>query len=240
MANENEHLEHIQSWWQRYQFYVAGSILMLLTAIGGFTYTNADFQEQKVASNALLFELITNASEEQDLAAAQATYDSLAAKSGFDDLQILSSFALASIQIAQGDVDDAAETLAATHAAAEDPYVRAASAVRLAEALMLKEEYDEALEVLEAEASGALVLRNLMNERMGDIEFIRGNHTAALEFYSAALQTTEQSSAFYVPMLRIKISALLSHIRDNDLTTSGDWQSNTEEQEASSSETSGE
>lgn len=212
-STESEHLENIQSWWTRYQFYVVGSILMLLAAIGGFTYTNTYFAAEKVSSNELLFGIIQQATSEQDLTAATELYRTIESQGDFPELTELSAFALASVQIAAQDYAAAATVLLQTHRNSDDVYVRAASGLRAAEVLMLADDYEQALAVLEAMDEES-PLQNLINERRGDIEFIRGNHTEALEFYTAAVQASNRSGAsFYLPMLQIKLSALLSEMR---------------------------
>jgi predicted negative regulator of RcsB-dependent stress response len=209
MTPNDEHTERLLYFWQSYRFYVATGLAMLLALIAGFTYRHNQQTEEKTRVNGELFALL-QAAKDSNLPEAKAQYEALLQNGEFPELPLLGGFALVSLQVEEDNAEDAAKMLRAVlDNTGDEGYARLA-ALRLAELRIDENKPEEALELLKEHAPAFGRLRILFNERIGDAEYINKNYREAEEAYLDALQIASQSAPFYVPLVRIKVGALLS------------------------------
>ena len=207
---ETENLERLWALIKRFQFYIFGGLVLVLTTIFGFTYQHSLFDDNRGSVNAALFLLMekVEAGESEEAAVA---FEVLQVADDFPELQNLGAFSLVSLYVAEKNYDEAAALMRGALETTTDDGLRRLAALRLSEVLISDAKYDEAVKVLEDNEplNGQLVV--LFKERMGDAAFARGDYrTARAAYEEAAEVAAENNLDSYSSVLLIKIGALLS------------------------------
>ena len=209
---EDDYLDRARELWQRYQVHVYIGLAMILATITGFTLEHSRVDETRDSANTHLYALMSSADEGRR-EEAQAAYDALQAEAdGFPELRHLGAFVLSSLHYDGADYAAAAEVLRPALADSADAGLRQFAALRIAEAQIAGGEAAQAIALLEAHMPEGGRLRILFEERIGDAEYSAGNLDAATQAYARAMRATraDGSAQFYVPVLRIKMGAMLS------------------------------
>ena len=206
---DSDHLERITLWWATYKFYVIVGLAMILALITGFTVRHSLYTSEQQQANIELFALLDSA-ENNDIDTAKAQYEALRDAGYFPELGYLADFALASVYIDDKQPEKAKESLQRVIDGSQDPGIQRFAVLRLAELLIIEDLHEAAVELLESYLPDFGRFRILFNERIGDAEFAAGNHEKAQTAYLKALNLSAENAPFYMPVLRIKISALMS------------------------------
>lgn len=208
--SDSDRNEQAVEFWRRFRFYILIGLAMILALITGFTYRHSLYDEGKKQANGELFALLS-AADAGEVGEADAFYATLSDGADSAELSYLGAFALSSLYVAEKKTDKAKTLLLAAMDGSQDIGLRRLAALRLAEILINLEEYDEAEAVLADNAPPSGRLRILYEERGGDLEFRRGNYDKAKTAYHRAAALAQQDADFYLPLIRIKLGALLSH-----------------------------
>lgn len=185
MAYEDEEqLEAIRAWWRRNGRAVIAGVVLAVAGVLGWQQWNA-YQERQAQAAAETYAAIAGALEDADLEAARNRLASLREAHEDSPYAVLASLRLASAQLAAGEPEAAAETLA--WASGRDPGAGLAAIARLREAEARAAAGDDAgaLAALDPVPDGPLRARYL--ELRGDLLVARGEREAAIEAYRGAL-----------------------------------------------------
>lgn len=208
---EEDYLDRARELWQRYQVHVYIGLAMILATITGFTLEHTAYDDSRDTANAQLYALLSSADDgrQEDALAAFAT---LQEDDDFPELTHLGAFVLSSLHYDSEDYAAAAAVLQPALDGSEDIGLRQFAALRIAEAQIAGNAQEQAIALLQEHMPSAGRLRVVFEERIGDAEYSRGNLNAATNAYAAALLAIQQErgAQFYIPVLRIKLGAMLS------------------------------
>lgn len=206
---EDDYIERARELWRRYQFSVYVGLAMVLATIIGFTLSHSAYDEERRVVNEQLYVLMDSADDGQ-LEDAQAAHNALADNEEFPELGNLGAFVLSSLHFYAGDYAAAAAVLQRPLEDSADDGLRQLAALRIAEVHIADGENGEAVELLNDHMPDLGRLRIMFEERIGDAEFNAGNVEAAREAYERAIELALEDATFYVPVINIKLSTLLS------------------------------
>lgn len=204
MSDLNEELiERIAAIWDSYKFPIVVGVLMIISAIAGLSYQAVNSEQARRQAGGALFEAM-HAVQEGDLDAARAALAKID-KDDFPELRNLGLVALAA------ESEDAADILAEAAESESDSGLRLLFVLRQAEALINKEQYDDAIALLtEKHPASPAHMRMLFLETTGDAHFAAGRVLAARAEYDKARQEALESYPSHLPALNLKIGAALS------------------------------
>lgn len=211
-SEQEEHLERAREVWQTYQFYIYVGLGMILATIAGFTLSHSSFEHERDDANLLLYRLMSSA-DDAARDEAVALYEEMLADGDYAELDYLGGFVLASLHFSNGEYGEAEAVLQPALERSEDSGIRLLAALRIAEVRLADGEAAAAVELLQEHKprEGSFIV--LFEERIGDAEFTAGNIAKAAAAYVRALrQAQEQSLNVYLPVLNIKLSALLADV----------------------------
>lgn len=189
--NEDETVEQLKTWWQRYGTTVVMSIAIVLFAFAGWRYWNTSRLEVATAAQAL---------QQQMLGAEQRLTTNPTDKGANTELQRLghqltedyantpyaldAALMLAKRAVDSNDLPDAVKQLnwVIDHKPAADTL--ALTQTRLARVLVAQKKYDDALALLKSIKGDGMT--SLIAEIQGDIYVLKGDRAQAASAYRAA------------------------------------------------------
>jgi predicted negative regulator of RcsB-dependent stress response len=203
--SEKEQIEQIKSWWRDNGWYLVGGVALGLIGLFGYG-TYQDYVDGRAEAAQALYEQVAAAVEDDDSAAIDMALAQLRdeyASSPYTDHAGL----LVSRHLLIRDSARAADELRYVMTSTDDDELAMIARLRLARVLAYREEFDEALRLLDVEAPGQFAGR--MNDIRGDIYLGQGDVDAARAAYAAALVApgSELLDREYVQM---KLSDLLA------------------------------
>ena len=213
--SEKEQIEQIKRWWHEYGWYLIGG--MAVSALGYFGWNRYQIYQDGLAEQAgALYREMQDAVED-DRADVDTLLDRLRtefASSPYTDQAGL----LAARYYLIRDSARAATELRRVMESASDPDLSMIARLRLARVEAYRENYAEALAVLEVANPGPYAAR--MSEIRGDVHVAMGQTDAARDAYIQAL-TSGGADALDRNFVQMKLNALLTVGPDPDETEDG-------------------
>lgn len=199
---EQEKLDALKAWWDRYGTLVAVAVFIIVVAIVGWRGWQW-YQGHKATQAMGYFEALqTAAAQEGDesvarIQAASATLRENFAKSGYTSRGVLVA---ASALIERGQLDAAREQLQWLSGQNQEPALAALAKLRLAGVLLEQQRYDEALAQL---ANAPASFEALYADRRGDILLVQGQVEEARKEWERAVQAFGTDPIAQIVQLKI-------------------------------------
>jgi len=199
---EQEKLDALKAWWDRYGTLVAVAVFVVVAAIVGWRGWQW-YQGHKATQAMGYFEALqTAAAQEGDesiarIQAASATLRENFSKSGYTSRGVLVA---ASALIERGQLDAAREQLQWLSGQSHEPAMAALAKLRLAGVLLEQQRYDEALAQL---ADAPASFEALYADRRGDVLLAQGKVEEARKEWERALQAFGTDPIAQIVQLKI-------------------------------------
>lgn len=201
---EQEKLDALRAWWDRYGTLVAVVVIGAVLIFGGWRAWQW-YQSHQAAQAMGYFEALENSALQQTedslprIKAASETLRQDFPDSGYASRGVL--IAAAALK-SQGDLDGAREQLEWLAARDNEPALAPLARLRLAGILLEQNQYDQALAQLQSAPSA---FEGLYADRRGDILMAQGKNKEAIEAWQAAI--TELGNDPLVQIIQLKIDA---------------------------------
>ena len=201
---EQEQLDQLKHFWNRYGNLITGlllAVLMGIVAWNGYHY----WQRSQATQSAAMFDEMSKSVATGDIAMAQRTFSDMKERYAAASYTQQAGLALAKLAIYKGDLDGAKAALQWVIDKSGDEGYVAIARLRLAAIYFDAKDYVQASTVLDsvkAEAFAALAL-----DRKGDVLMMQDKRAEALSAYSQAYQKLEERSQ-YRRVVQVKLNAL--------------------------------
>lgn len=212
--SEDEQVEALKRWWSENGKSTVVSVVVAVAAVFGWQGYQKQQQAKLEAASAVYQNMVTAAfgtnGQPSEKQATTAVHLADRLKSDFPDLTYARFAALYKARFAAeaGDYEQAESELRWALEKSALPEVSTQIKVRLARVLYAQDRFDDALAVLQGDASGYSAG---FEEIKGDIFQAQGNKEAALSAYQKALDLNRESKIpVNNPLLQIKLEQLKS------------------------------
>lgn len=184
--SDKEQMERLRQWWRENGWFLIGGVALGLLALYGY-YQYGAYQERRSEAAYAAYAVVKQEADDRDAAGAAARFAEMRAE--FPDHAYTHQAALlvASMEVVTAP-DAAAEKLRFTMEQSSDPELAMIARLRLARLLAYREQYGEALALLEVREPGLFAGR--IAEIRGDIYAARGEPDAARTAYLEAMVST--------------------------------------------------
>lgn len=201
--DEQEQLEAIKAWWQRYGNAVLTVLIVILLAIAGWQGWNW-YQNDQARKAGGYFEALQSAVRQGNLEQVRDASTQLRNRYGSTAYAPRGALLAAQLMLKQGDVAGAREQFewVKQHGG---PTLAPVARLRLAGLLLDQKEYDNALAQLGPDIPAGFAA--LYADRRGDILFAQGKLAEARRAWEEALRELGQGDAL-VSIVRLKLEAL--------------------------------
>jgi predicted negative regulator of RcsB-dependent stress response len=180
---DKEQLERLRQWWNENGWFLLGGVAIGLLALYGYNQYFV-YQDRQSEAAAALYAEVQQAVDANNTAAAQTRFEQL--RSDYPDHAYTHQAALV---LARSELvsapDSAADKLRFAMEQSDDPELAMIARLRLARVLAYREQYDEALRLIDVAEPGQFA--GQINEIRGDIHAARGDTEAARTAYLEAL-----------------------------------------------------
>lgn len=217
---EDEQLEAIKKWWQRYSTLITVLLSIILFAVSGYKYWQ--WHQSKVstqASNA--YEHLMVAFSNQDNKAVRSYANQLISDYGNTVYAHAARLTLAKLYVAREHYDKALETLEVVAGNSPLKALRQVARIRIARLLASRQAYDKALTELTSVDDSAYL--PVVNELKGDIFAATGRYQQAILSYKEAMTAvhTQGIGNLYLEMKSNEMAARSesANVKDNPLQT---------------------
>jgi predicted negative regulator of RcsB-dependent stress response len=183
--SDKEQVERLRQWWRENGWFLLGGVALGLLGLYGYNQYFAYQDRQSEAAQAL-YASIQQATDSADTAAAETTFARLREEYPDSAYTHQASLLVASAEIVT-DPEGASEKLRFTMEQSSDPELAMVARLRLARVLAYREQYQEALALLDVPSPGQFAGR--IAEIKGDIHVALGETDAARTAYLQAMVT---------------------------------------------------
>lgn len=207
LADEQEQLDAIKSWWKNYGKMSIVVFLIGISASYGWKmwqHSQASFNEHA----SLIYDQMLNSFGEKNQDALIAQANALSTEYKKTPYANMAGFILARQAVEQGDLDKASQALKVIMENSKDAKIRQIARVRSARILLAQNQLKEALALLDTVDSSIYLPQ--INEVKGDIFVAMGEAEKARDSYKAALGGTEKND-FNRSLLEMKFEQLSAH-----------------------------
>jgi predicted negative regulator of RcsB-dependent stress response len=181
--SDKEQVERLRQWWRENGWFLLGGVAIGLLALYGYRQYFA-YQDRQAEAAGALYAAVKEAVDDSDTPAAATRFEEL--RSGYPNHAYTHQ---AAMLMARAEIvtapDAAAEKLRLTMEQSDDPELAMVARLRLARVLAYREQYDEALSLLDVASPGQFAGR--ISEIEGDIHVARGEIDAARTAYLEAM-----------------------------------------------------
>ena len=201
---EQEQLDQLKHFWNRYGNLITGLLLAVLTGIAGWNGYHY-WQRSQATQSAAMFDEMSKSVAAGDIAMAQRTFSDMKERYGTASYTQQAGLALAKLCMDKGEPDGAKAALQWVADKSGDEGYVAIARLRLAAIYFDAKDYVQAstaLDSVKAEAFAALAL-----DRKGDVLMMQDKRAEALSAYSQAYQKLEERSP-YRRVVQVKLNAL--------------------------------
>jgi predicted negative regulator of RcsB-dependent stress response len=181
--SDKEQLERLRQWWRENGWFLLGGAAVGLLALYGYNQYFA-YRTSQAEEAGALYASVKAAVDDDDAAEAATRFEELRSEHPDHAYTYQAALLLASTELVSAP-DAAASKLRLAMEGSNDPDLAMIARLRLARVLAYREQYDEALALLEVEAPGQFAGR--INEIKGDIHVARGASDAARTAYLEAM-----------------------------------------------------
>lgn len=201
---EQEQLENLKAFWNRYGNFIVTLITVIALAIAGWRAWGW-YQERQSAQAAAVYETLREAADQRDVERVRTAAGQLFDEYGGTVYGPMAALVAAGVYVEAGDPKAAKIPLQWAIANAEDQNFRHAARLRLASILLDEGAYDEGLKTLEVESPGTFL--GLYEDRRGDLLSAAGRPDDARAAYDRALEALGPNAALR-GVVRLKRDAL--------------------------------
>ena len=181
--SDKEQVERLRAWWRENGWFLIGGVAIGLLAIYGYRQYFA-YQDRQGEAAGALYAAVREAVDGDDTAAAKTLFGQLKADYPDNVYTHQAAMLLARAEVVTAP-DEAAANLRSTMEQSDDRELAMIARLRLARLLAYREQYDEALALLDVDSPGQFAGR--ISEIEGDIHAARGDAAAARTAYLAAM-----------------------------------------------------
>lgn len=182
--SEKEQLERLRQWWSENGWYLIGGVAIGALALFGWNqYTG--YQERRSEEAAALYLNLQQAVAEDRAAEAEQLLERLRADYGGNAYTDQAGLMMARMHMTATAPDRAAAELRYVMENSDDPDLALVARLRLARVLAYREQYQDALALLEVSNVGHFA--GAYREVAGDIHYALGDYAAARAAYLQAL-----------------------------------------------------
>ena len=150
--SDKEQVERLRAWWRENGWFLIGGVAIGLLAIYGYRQYFA-YQDRQGEAAGALYAAVKEAVEGDDTAAAEVRFGELKAEYPDHVYTHQAALLMARAEVVSAP-DAAAEKLRETMEQSDDPELAMIARLRLARLLAYREQYDEALKLLEVDVPG--------------------------------------------------------------------------------------
>jgi predicted negative regulator of RcsB-dependent stress response len=183
--SDKEQVERLRQWWRENGWFLLGGVALGLLGLYGYNQYFA-YQDRQAEGAQVLYDSVRQAADDSDTAAAETALTQLRDEYPDSAYTHQASMLVASAEIVS-DPDGAAEKLRFTMEQSSDPELAMIARLRLARVLAYREQYREALALLDVPEPGQFAGR--IAEIKGDIHVALGETDAARTAYLQAMVT---------------------------------------------------
>lgn len=188
---EEEQLQAIKKWWQRYNGVILTSISIILLIVAGYRYWNWHKDAQKTQASTA-YEHLMVALSNKDNKVVKSYANQLIENYNHTVYSDIAHLTLAKLFIAKDKFDQASNELKLVASDSSMPALKQVAKLRLARVLTMKKAYNEALEALTAVDDTAYLV--MINELKGDIYAMTGEYKKAISYYKLAMVEAQNRS----------------------------------------------
>jgi predicted negative regulator of RcsB-dependent stress response len=202
--SEQEQLEQVKAFWQRYGTVISVFLLLTALAYGGWVAWGS-WKNKQALSAAALYEELDRAALAGDAAKASAVFKDMVAKYPQAVVTQHGGLLAAKAQLDKSQPDAAVASLKWVIEQPGEPALAACARLRLAGVWLDQKKYDAALQQLSAVTE--VEFAALAADRRGDVLAAQGQKTAAREAYQQALKTMD-AQLNYRRLVEAKLAAI--------------------------------
>lgn len=182
--SEKEQIEALRKWWsENGTWVIAGLVLGIAMLVGWNSWQS--YVRERAEQGSALFEQLRASVDAGNLDGANAAVAELREKYAATPYADQGSLALAKLQVEQGMLDEAAQSLSTVMADSSDPQLQLVARARLAQVRLQQRRLDDAEQALDVKDPGAFAAR--YHELRGDIAHAREDWETARREYELAL-----------------------------------------------------
>jgi predicted negative regulator of RcsB-dependent stress response len=204
---EEEQLEAIKKWWQKYSTLLTIIFSCVLLSASGYRYWQWH-QEKVIAQASNTYESMMVAYSDHDNKRVKSYANQLISEHGHSVYADAARLILAKLYVARDNYDKAKDTLAYVAQNSQMKALKQVAAIRIARLLVAQKSYDKALSEL-ALVDGPTFLP-AVNEIKGDIYAATGKYKLAIVSYREAINEvrTQGMGNLYLEMKTNELAAL--------------------------------
>ncbi len=189
---EQEQLENLKAFWNQYGNFIVTIVAVIALSIAAWRGYGW-YQERQTAEAAAVYETLREAGRANDVDQVRAAAGELFEKYGDTAYGEMAALVAAGAYVQAGDAKAAKIPLQWAIENAKDDAFRHAARLRLASILLDEGAFDEGLETLDVEVTGAFAA--LYDDRRGDLASAAGKRDEARAAYDRALAALAPNAA---------------------------------------------